>query len=396
MSQGKSRKMLRIISLALVVSIAGGGCSMLPKIEIGMPKMPKLWGKKDQPQQEEMVYEEDLAQPEAEEDRRDDRRQSSRGADTGPATISPYADDQPRTTTRERDQYDEPPARVQPRPTSRVEMDAPRTRAEGPLSAEDIAQMARTSRSVKRRATRSIGDVEATLAKAMRIYTPRGIAPYPTAVVFHGCSGPTATHERDWANFYTAQGMAMIAVDSIGARGLDWEDVCAQDTLNPAERAADVFAALSFARGMEVVNPNKLVISGFAHGGSTVWASLLLASGETPPIGIRSFPRAGLEGVQAAYMFYAPCLAPWTVDVPAISFLGENDKFVDERSCIKHARRISGSEVSFDYEIFKGAGHTFDHRKPNQMNREAGSLYDEKATQAAMEMIKDHLDRYIK
>jgi dienelactone hydrolase len=189
-----------------------------------------------------------------------------------------------------------------------------------PLSAEAIAQMATSPKSAPRRATKTINDVQVILRKHNRIYTPKGEAPYPTVLFLHGCSGPTKSHERDWANFYASQGYAMIAVDSVAARGLDWVDVCNQDVLNPAERAADVFASLRYARSLPIVDPDRLVLTGFAHGGSTVWASLLLASGNIPPIGIRTFPVDALQGVRAAYIFHAPCLAPWTVDVPAIAF----------------------------------------------------------------------------
>lgn len=387
MSHEKSKRMLRIISLALVVSISGSGCAMLPKIEFSMPTMPKLWGKKDKAEDAQTVYQEDIVQPEEEPIYQEPIRTPSR-AETGPATISPYAEDAP----SQQGTMAQQPSRVPMQQPAQQ----PMTSSAEPLSAEDIAMMSRNRRAVARQATRTIGDIEAVLAGAMRIYTPRGMAPYPVAILFHDCEGATVSQERDWANFYTSQGMAMIAVDSISPRDLAWEDVCAQDALNPAERAADVFAAVSFARDLEIIDPDKIVLSGFGHGGSTVWASLLLASGQTPPIGVRTYPRDGLAGVKGAYLFYTPCLAPWTVNVTAIDFLGASDKFVDEQTCVKHARRISGSEVSFDYEIFPGATHSFDHRSPSPANREAGAVYDAKAIGTAMEMIKDHLAKNVK
>lgn len=139
-----------------------------------------------------------------------------------------------------------------------------------------------------------------------------------------------------------------------------------------------------------------MVITGFSHGAATVWATLLLASGDTPPIGIRDFPREGLRGVRAAYMFYGPCLAPWTVDVSAVSFMGENDRYIDHRDCARSARKANVAGTDFDYEIYPGATHTFDHRQPNQANRDAGSVFDRKATEMAQARIKEHLNRHVK
>lgn len=262
-----------------------------------------------------------------------------------------------------------------------------------PMTAEEIGQMASISTNA-RRSVRSLNDLQPMLRDFDRIYTPRGIAPFPTVLFFHGCEGPTRSHETDWATFYTGMGYAMISVDSISGRDIAWEDVCNMQNLNPAERAADVFASLEYAKTLPFVDPENIVITGFSHGAATVWASLLLASSDMPPIGIRDLPRDGLRGVQAAYMFYGPCLSPWTIDVPAVSFIGENDRYIDPRDCARSARKANVSGVDFDYEIYPGATHTFDHRKPNQANMEAGSVFDRKATDMAQARIKEHLARH--
>lgn len=378
MSRRKQGGVVKSIALVLVISLSASGCSSMPKPSLSMPSLEKIFGSKKQTD-EPQVAEESLDAP--------DQMSGSPMMDdpmgqtyqsTGPATISPYDQNMSQSG--------------QPMPTSQVGMGSVAApQPQGNLSSEDIARMAQTTRSVPRNATGTIRDVEVLLRDSYRIYTPRGKAPYPTVLFYHGCSGTTIAQERDWASFYTSLGYAMIAVDSISPREINWQDVCSMGRLNPAERAADVFASLRFARSLPIIDANRLVLAGFDHGASTIWASLLLASGQTPPTGMREFPRDALNGVRAAYMFYAPCLAPWTVNVPAVTFLGGNDKFVDSQTCVKHARRITGSTVSFDYEIFPGATHTFDHRSPNDFNRSSGSVYDAKATERAREMIKDHL-----
>lgn len=328
------------------------------------------------------------------ENRRSDGRNSRvASADIAPSGISPYADD--RGDSR-RSSSSTSAVGMTPRDTeARLSGgdNSMQRRAPEPMSAEQIGQMASISTNA-RRSTRSLSELQPMLRDFDRIYTPRGVAPFPTVLFFHGCSGPTRSHETDWATFYTGLGYAMIAVDSIGGRDIAWEDVCNMQNLNPAERAADVFATLDYVRDLPFVDAENLVITGFSHGAATVWATLLLASGDMPPIGIRDLPRDGLHGVKAAYMFYGPCLSPWTVNVAGVSFIGENDRYIDPRDCARSARKANISGVDFDYEIYPGATHTFDHAKPNQANREAGSVYDRKSTELARARIKEHLARH--
>lgn len=415
------------IALALALALSTAGCAMP---SIGMPKIPFVSGDKDPDKEtwsesrarkkderaarKEARREERLARREGRNrgsndssagrmtrdeeffdrnDPYDNRRQPSRVSDSdlGPAGISPYADNRdlprraPASAVAMAPGAGEPQLSGQPMQRGVAE----------PMTAEEIGQMASISTNA-RRSTRPIGDLQPMLRNFDRIYTPRGVAPFPTVLFFHGCEGPTRSHESDWASFYTGMGYAMIAIDSISGREIEWEDVCNMQNLNPAERAADVFATVDYVRGLPFVDSENLVITGFSHGAATVWASLLLASSDMPPIGIRNLPRDGLHGVKAAYMFYGPCLSPWTLDVAAVSFIGENDRYIDPRDCARSARKANISGVDFDYEIYPGATHTFDHRKPNQANREAGSVFDRKATEMAQARIKEHLARHVK
>lgn len=325
-------------------------------------------------------------------DRGYDRRASRvSSANVAPSGISPYAEDSGSERRSSASAVGMTGRDGEPRLSGGENSMA--RRSPEPMSAEQIGQMASISTNA-RRTTRSLSELQPMLRDFDRIYTPRGVAPFPTVLFFHGCSGPTRSHETDWATFYTGLGYAMVAVDSIGGRDIEWEDVCNMQNLNPAERAADVFASLDYVRDLPIVDPDNLILTGFSHGAATVWATLLLASGDMPPIGIRDLPRDGLHGVKAAYMFYGPCLSPWTVDVAAVSFIGENDRYIDPRDCARSARKANVSGVDFDYEIYPGATHTFDHRKPNRANQEAGSVFDRKATDMAQARIKEHLARH--
>jgi dienelactone hydrolase len=229
----------------------------------------------------------------------------------------------------------------------------------------------------------TLEEIGATLRPYDRIYRPRGEGPFPAVLLFHGCSGSTLSHEEDWANFYNALGIAVFAVDSITPRGLDWQQVCDLRILTGRERASDVLASLEYVRELDYIDSQKLALSGFSHGAWTIWELLGLAGREQNPLNLAEWPQRGLEGVRATFLFYGPCLENWNVPIPTIAFLAENDRYIDEQTCIDARARNEENSEFLSVVIFASATHTFDHARPNAANRAAGSVYDAEATRAA-------------
>jgi len=241
--------------------------------------------------------------------------------------------------------------------------------------------------------TSDLAEIRDLLVPHFRVYRPRGSGRFPAILFLHGCSGPTLSHEEDWARFYTDRGVAMIAIDSIAPREIDWEPVCNLEVLTGRQRAADVLAGLDYARAQPFVDPKRLALTGFSHGAWTIWELLVLASDEKPPLGLDEWPAGGLDGVGGAFLFYGPCLEAFTVAVPTLAFLAEDDRYIDEEACIEYARRRQQGapgmgEAEFRIRVFEGATHTFDHARPNPANQAAGSVYDPEATRTAQEEIE--------
>lgn len=248
------------------------------------------------------------------------------------------------------------------------------------------------ARSRARAPATSLAEIQRLLVPDIRVYRPEGPGPFPGILLLHGCSGPTPSHESDWARFYAERGVVTLAVDSLGPRQLDWERVCNLETLTGRERAADILAALDYARSLPFIDPERLALSGFSHGAWTIWEFLLLASDQTPPLGLEEWPPGGAHGVRAAFLFYGPCLEKFSVPIPTLVFQAENDRYIDEAACIEHAQQLQRDPVvqggEFELHVFSGATHTFDHAQPNPANRAAGSVHDPQATRAAQEAIE--------
>ncbi|WP_237067472.1 dienelactone hydrolase family protein [Microbulbifer guangxiensis] len=219
-------------------------------------------------------------------------------------------------------------------------------------------------------------------------YFPESDKPVPTVLFFHGCSGPTASHEQDWAKRFNAEGIGVIAVDSYEGRGIDWQQACNMQAMTPWQRSADILATIEDVKADPRVDAEQLYLAGFSHGAVTIWAALAQASSQSAPIGLAEWPEVGFERhVQGAFMFYGTCMQPWTVDVEAVAFLAEDDRYIEEEVCQAYLPNHSQQAGELRLKLYEGATHTFDHAKPNQANIEAGSKYDPVATEDAWQTM---------
>ena len=220
-------------------------------------------------------------------------------------------------------------------------------------------------------------------------YMPQGDGPFPVVLFFHGCSGRTLSHEQEWAARLNSENIAMISVDSYTGRNIRWQEACDFTTMIPWERASDVIATIDHVKGLKKIDSNNIYLAGFSHGAMTLWAAQVFASEKQPPIGMENWPQNGFDGVKGNFLFYGPCMEPWTVDVTTHVFTGDNDLYIDQQMCVDYKNIHPKDAGSFDLSIYRDATHTFDHANPNPANVEAGSVYDEAATMDAWQKIKN-------
>ncbi|KUJ81578.1 MULTISPECIES: dienelactone hydrolase family protein [Microbulbifer] len=230
--------------------------------------------------------------------------------------------------------------------------------------------------------------ISADLRPHDKEYFPESDKPVPTVLFFHGCSGPTASHEQDWAKRFNGEGIGMIAVDSYAGRGIDWQQACNMQAMTPWQRSADILATIEDVKNDSRVDAEQLYVAGFSHGAVTIWAALAQASANSAPIGLKEWPQVGFEQhVQGAFMFYGTCMQPWTVDVDAVQFLAEEDRYIEEEVCQAYLPNHPQQAGELTLKLYEGATHTFDHADPNQANIEAGSKYDPVATEDAWQTM---------
>ncbi|WP_322406968.1 dienelactone hydrolase family protein [Idiomarina sp. PL1-037] len=238
-----------------------------------------------------------------------------------------------------------------------------------------------------------LSQLQAELLPHETVYLPtdKSAAPYPTLLFLHGCSGPTASHEKDWAKRFNELGVAVIAVDSYSGRGTDWNDACNFQKMTPWERSGDIVATIESLSEREQFDANSVYLAGFSHGAGTIWTFLRQLSDERAPLSLARWPKTDYETViDGAFMFYGTCQGPWSVDIDSLMFLGADDRYIDETQCMNYSHPADGGH--FEYVVYPDATHTFDHADPNPANVEAGSVYDEQATLDAWRRIKAKIE----
>ena len=121
---------------------------------------------------------------------------------------------------------------------------------------------------------------------------PSGAGPFPAVILAHGCAGINRAAVA-WASVLREWGYATFVVDSF--RGRNLIEVCTNaPTLTGTQRIPDAYGALRILVTHPKIDPRRVALMGFSHGGivtmgaSTVWAKETFApSGQPATAAIR-------------------------------------------------------------------------------------------------------------
>lgn len=212
------------------------------------------------------------------------------------------------------------------------------------------------------------------------ITKPNGDGPFPVVIQLHGCGGP-----RPIQVFYgqTAleQGFAVVNVDSFKPRRIAKFDaamrVCTGMLLHGYERAADVYALYDWARQQDWVDKDRIVFSGWSHGGWTVMDALAMSD---PAMGDKAgrlsklidLPDQPLAGLAAAILIYPYAAFPsmtysrgWGCNKPKVyAILCGKDQVVGVRHPPRALDRLERDGLSVQRLFLPEATHAFDDEKP--------------------------------
>lgn len=205
---------------------------------------------------------------------------------------------------------------------------------------------------------------------------PDGRAGAPAVVALHGCDGLGS--DRRWLNYSQSRyirifhdaGFGSLYVDSFGPRGQT--SICAQKpaerSLTEANRRLDVLAALQWLSVQPGVNPAKLVVVGWSHGGQTVLAS---ADGSAELVAKAPVKPAALVA------FYPGCRAfdqqwRYTLVAPLLIMIGELDNWTPAAACRSLNEHLLANHQPVRYVQYPDSYHAFDSAGPVTEHHDAG------------------------
>ena len=242
----------------------------------------------------------------------------------------------------------------------------------------------------------------AFLEPYVRVSYPPGEGPFPAVLLFHGCGGVRQVTEN-YAALAVKSGVAAVIVDSLRARNISYEEalaqVCTGHRLWGRERAADVYAALALIRQDARIDPRRLALAGWSHGGWTLLDALTLARMALPPDGLSDAPAQPFEGVRGAFLVYpyvsGPSLAvrhDWLRDIPIEAILVERDSMASEADASVVFSRARQEGASVSWSVLGGVTHAFD--EPDH-HPDSTLRYDEQASRETEGRFVDFLRRRV-
>jgi len=224
-----------------------------------------------------------------------------------------------------------------------------------------------------------------------KLTKPQGNGPFPAVVLLHECSGINK-YQDAWAKKLLIWGYVSLQVDSFGPRG--YSNICTNSSaireLAPL-RAQDAYDAKSYLAKLNFVDPQRIAVMGWSHGGWTVLNAVTLKLGDP---------------FRASVAFYPYCSEDLNrVNAPLLILIGDKDDWTPAGNCLQMMPRQGRAKSEVILKIYPGAYHGFDWegKDDNVLGAGLGGgqasfrlLYDPAAAADAIIQVKEFFAKHLK
>ena len=177
-------------------------------------------------------------------------------------------------------------------------------------------------------------------------------------VLFHDSAGLGGENNslNDWSRVLNEAGIATFAVDSFSARGV--ATLADAGRVSPVSRVVDAYRALELLSKHPLIDPNKITVMGFSHGGSAALYSSL----------VRFQKLHGNPDLRfAAHIsVYGGCGTTFREDEvldqrPVLILHGTADNWVPIGPCREYVARLNKAGMNVRLIEYPDAFHVFDN-----------------------------------
>lgn len=175
--------------------------------------------------------------------------------------------------------------------------------------------------------------------------------PYAAVLLLHGCNGIDSNMPM-WQQFLRSRGIASAAVESFRRRGVT--EVCSDFArVKMHDRMQDVYKGLAEIVARPDVDPKRVAVMGFSHGGVAVLSAL------TSVVNMQLAP--GSPRFRAGVAVYPDCsLFRPAFAAPILAVVGGADDWTPAVECERLAARVAPERPAFQVKVYPGAHHGFD------------------------------------
>jgi dienelactone hydrolase len=194
----------------------------------------------------------------------------------------------------------------------------------------------------------------------------------PAVLALHGCGGMYSVlkSKRDalsmrhqaMADLLVAEGYIVLFPDSFRSRGV--EEICTIEsrrrTITQRNRLSDTLGALAWLQQREDVQPDRIAVLGWSHGGSAVLAGL---NAKQAAVAGR---KAAADYFRAGVAFYPGCsdslqVRPgYSLAAPLTLFVAGSDDWTPPGPCVNLAGRLRDAGEPVEITVYADTYHGFD------------------------------------